>query len=73
LWADTKFQREFGALITTAPRADAQVVALICGHLDEREASRRQSGVRPQKGSPHGFAVKRITVNHAVEKALDGN
>jgi hypothetical protein len=69
LWAAAKFPVEFGALNTTALKADAQVVVLICGDLDDRRAPDRQSGVLPQKGSPRRFAVKSITGNQAAGNA----
>src|SRR5579863_2922383 len=66
LWAAAKSPGEFGAPNTTAPMADAQVVVLICGHLDDRQPLGRQSGVRSQKGSPRGFTVKWITGNQSA-------
>src|ERR1700722_2527287 len=69
LWAAAKFPGEFGARNTTALKADAQVVMLICGHLDDRLASVSQSAVRSQKGSPRGFTAKYITGNRVADNA----
>ena len=69
LWGAAKFPRESGAPNTTAPRADAQVMTLICGDTVGGQASGHQSRVQPQKVSTHGFPVKQITVNRVVEKA----
>jgi hypothetical protein len=68
LWTAAKFPGEFGARNTTALKADAQVVVLICGHLAECLPSGRQSTVRSQKGSL-GFTAKCITGNRAAGNA----
>src|SRR5215469_2100484 len=65
LWAAAKFPGEFGARNTTALKADAQVVVLVCGDLVARLASGRQSGAPSQ----NGFTAKCITVNGAADNA----
>ncbi len=69
LWGAAKFPSEFGALNTTAQKADAQVMALICGHADDGQASGRRLAAAQENGSRPGILVKRITGNHAAEKA----
>jgi hypothetical protein len=69
LWAATKFPREFGALNTTAVKADMQVLALNWGHLDDAGAPRLQCRWSAEKGSPHVFPVKRPAGNLPQVKA----